>query len=397
MKIDEFTERQIKDAADIVDVVSDYVALSRSGAEYTGLCPFHDDRHKGSFMVSQKKQIAHCFPCGKTWDAVQFVMDMEGLDYPDALRWLAQKYGIFVDDAKTFEHVRRAHPRPPRAPEPPKQKRTWPTEWVERYMADKSDNLVNWLYSLPWDGAQRARLPNVLKAYGVGHSHIEDTNRDGSVTKHDFTIFWQMDELGRLHNGHLLKYGTNGHRLKDKTDYPMTWIHARMKRAKVNPFDEDTQEASYCLFGQHLLKACPAATVNIVESEKTAVIMAIAYGGAMKDLWMACFGIGNLTNSNRLLKPLIDQGRRIVLYPDRDGIERWKKAASEIDYPRLTVNTDPVTKWWKPRDGDKADIADIILRYMAEKPSTPEARANNMLLRYQPIRTLSAQLNLHAI
>lgn len=372
MRIDYLTEQRIKEAASIVDVVGDFVTLKRSGAEYTGRCPFHADRHAGSFMVSPKKNIATCFPCNETWNPVDFVMKMENLDYPDALRWLAQKYGIFIDDAPKFKNVRRSTPRPPQPPPPPLTKRYWPLEWVRAYMADETDAFVRWLYTLPWDPAQRARLPKVLKHYGVGHSHIVESQRDGSCKTHDFTIFWQCDEQARLHNGHLMKYHPEGHpkfgrRIKEDEDtYPTSWIHARMKRAKTNPFNPDTDEASYCLFGQHLMAACPNATINIVESEKTAIIMATAYGGSVLNLWMACYGIGNLTNANRLLQPLIDQNKRIVLYPDHDGVEKWKKAAKEINYERLQVNTDPVLKWWTPEDGEKADIADIILRFLRD-------------------------------
>lgn len=369
MRIDDLTEQRIKEAASIVDVVGDSVTLKRSGAEYTGLCPFHQDRHTGSFMVSPRKNIAHCFPCGKTWNPVDFVMEIEGLDYPDALRWLAQKYGIFIEDAPKFKDIKPSKPRPPMPPPPPLTKRLWPVEWIRRFIADKRDTFVRWLYTLPWDDAQRARLPKVLENYGVGHSHFEDENRDGTKIAHDFTIFWQCDENANLHNGHLMKYREDGHREKDKYKYPTTWIHARMKRSKQNPFDEDKEEASYCLFGQHLMAVCPEATINIVESEKTAIIMATAYGAPRLNLWMACAGLGNLTNSHRLLQPLIDKGKRIVLYPDHDGVAAWQKAAREIDYRRLTVNTKPVTEWWRPKDGPKADIADIVLRMLGyDKP-----------------------------
>ena len=371
MRIDKATEDKIKEAASIVDVVGDYVQLKRAGAEYTGRCPFHADRHTGSFMVSPKKNIATCFPCNETWNPVDFVMKMENLDYPDALRWLAQKYGIFIDDAPKFKNVRPSKPRPPQPPPPALTKRYWPREWVRAYMADETDAFVRWLYTLPWDEAQGARLPKVLKHYGVGHSHIEEPQRDGSCKTHDFTIFWQCDEQARLHNGHLMKYHPEGpkfgRRIKEDEDpYPTSWIHARMKRANTNPFNPDTDEASYCLFGQHLMAACPNATINIVESEKTAIIMATAYGGSSLNLWMACYGFGNLTNANRLLQPLIDQTKRIVLYPDHDGVEKWQKAAREINYERLQVNTAPVLKWWTPEDGEKADIADIILRFLRD-------------------------------
>ena len=138
---------------------------------------------------------------------------------------------------------------------------------------------------------------------------------------------------------------------------------------KHRPFNERENSASYCLFGEHLtgLPETRNATVNVVESEKTALICAVAYGGMMMNVWTACAGMGNLTNKNDILRPLIEQGRRIVLYPDRDGIKSWQQAAQQIGYKNLTINTEMVTKWWKPQDGEKADIADVLLRIMAER------------------------------
>ena len=362
-KIDEITIQKIKDAANIVDVVGDYVHLKRSGVEYTGRCPFHSDRHTGSFMVSPKKNIATCFPCGKTWDSIAFIQDIEGCNYPDALHRLGQKYGIFIDEEHRYEKPATPRTAPPPPPDLPK--RYWPLEWVRRFMATDKDTFVYWLRTLPWDEAQRARIDKVLGAYGVGHSHFA-TDWYGKHEEHDFTIFWQVDENAVLHNGHFMKYRVDGHRMKEKGQYNTTWLHARMKYAKQNPFDDEKESESYCLFGQHLMAAAPDAVINIVESEKTAIIMSIAYGCLRMNIWMACCGIGNLTNANKLLKPLIDQGKRIVLYPDHDGVERWQDAAKIINYPRLTVNTKPVTEWWTPADGEKADIADIVLRMLRE-------------------------------
>ena len=62
------------------------------------------------------------------------------------------------------------------------------------------------------------------------------------------------------------------------------------------------------------------------------------------------------------LKPIIDRGRRIVLFPDRDGIEKWRVKAEQMHYERLSIDTKPVTEWWKPEDGEKADIADVVIR-----------------------------------
>jgi hypothetical protein len=119
----------------------------------------------------------------------------------------------------------------------------------------------------------------------------------------------------------------------------------------------------------HLLNRYPNATVNIVESEKTALLMAIAYGNHATQVWMACGGLEML--SRERLAPIISQGRQIVLFPDRDGIDKWKAKARQLHYPRLMIDCTPVQKWWKPEDGEKADIADVVVRILNErKPMT---------------------------
>lgn len=95
--IDKLTIDRILDAANIVDVVSDFVTLKRSGANLKGLCPFHDDRTP-SFMVSPAKNICKCFACGVGGRPVDFIMKHEQLSYPDALRYLAKKYGIEIKE-----------------------------------------------------------------------------------------------------------------------------------------------------------------------------------------------------------------------------------------------------------------------------------------------------------
>ena len=95
--IDRETVDRILDTADIVDVVSDFVSLRRSGANFKGLCPFHDETPP-SFMVSPAKQICHCFGCGKGGSPVNFVMEHEQMSYVEALRYLAKKYNIEIHE-----------------------------------------------------------------------------------------------------------------------------------------------------------------------------------------------------------------------------------------------------------------------------------------------------------
>jgi DNA primase len=95
--IDRATIDKIMDATNIVDVVSDFVTLRKAGVNYKGLCPFHDDTTP-SFMVSPSKQICKCFACGEGGTAINFLMKHEQITYPEALRWLAKKYNIEVQE-----------------------------------------------------------------------------------------------------------------------------------------------------------------------------------------------------------------------------------------------------------------------------------------------------------
>ena len=95
--IDQATIDRIMDAAQIYDVVSDFVTLRKRGVNYVGLCPFHDDKTP-SFYVSPAKGLCKCFACGKGGNAVHFIMLHEQLSYPDALRYLARKYGIEIKE-----------------------------------------------------------------------------------------------------------------------------------------------------------------------------------------------------------------------------------------------------------------------------------------------------------
>ena len=104
--IDRATVDKIMDATNIVDVVSDFVNLRKAGVNYKGLCPFHDDTTP-SFMVSPSKQICKCFACGKGGTAVSFLMEHEQITYTEALRWLARKYNIEIEERELTDDERR--------------------------------------------------------------------------------------------------------------------------------------------------------------------------------------------------------------------------------------------------------------------------------------------------
>lgn len=365
-RIDKFIIERILDTAKIEEVVGDFVTLKKKGVRYLGLCPFHDDRHIGSFVVYPKGNCYKCFQCGSKGGVVDFLMNHEKLSYPDAIRWLGKKYSIETD-MQDFNYT----PPPPRPALPQLKTLVLPKFLMAKTLLTKElerDNLVRWIRTgINWDTVQRSRIDKVLAEYCVGHG------------KNGHTVFWQLDNDGNLRTGKMMKYREDGHRDK-VSQWNFDWIHSTLsrhwdaeKREMTDEppypfpllFNPDRQEPQLTFFGMHLLSKYPNATVKIVESEKTAVLMAIAYGNHATQVWIACGGL-EMLNRERLA-PIIKQGRKVVLYPDRDGIAKWKKKAKEIGYDQINVDTDPVLKWWRERDGDKADIADVVVRILNER------------------------------
>ena len=103
--IDRATVERIKEAANIVDVVSEFVTLRKSGANYKGLCPFHNEKTP-SFYVSPARGTCHCFGCGKGGSPITFIMEHEQMTYPEALRWLANKYHIEIHERELTNQER---------------------------------------------------------------------------------------------------------------------------------------------------------------------------------------------------------------------------------------------------------------------------------------------------
>ena len=106
--IDQATIDRIMDAAQIVDVVSEFVTLRKRGVNYIGLCPFHNERTP-SFSVSPSKGVCKCFSCGKGGNVVHFIMEHEQLSYYEALKWLAKKYNIEIKERELTDEEKQAH------------------------------------------------------------------------------------------------------------------------------------------------------------------------------------------------------------------------------------------------------------------------------------------------
>lgn len=129
--IDHATVERIKDAANIVEVVSEFVTLRRSGANYKGLCPFHDEKTP-SFYVSPARGMCHCFGCGKGGNPISFIMEHEQMTYPEALRWLANKYHIEIQERELTDYEKREQSE--------RESMFIVNEWAMKYFQDKMQN-----------------------------------------------------------------------------------------------------------------------------------------------------------------------------------------------------------------------------------------------------------------
>ena len=330
-KIPDDVVKRITDLARIEDVVGDFVTLRKAGVNLTGLCPFHDDRTDGNFIVrpSSIPEARHgntyrCFVCDHKGGPVQFLMEHERLSFPDAIRWLGKKYNEPVDDIPL-----NYTPPPPRPKPAPLPVLEIPRPYVGRTVqiaGEQTIIFIEWLRQLPWDDEQRARLQQTLWMYCVGGW------KDGRV------VFWQIDHNGIPRAAKLMRYLSDGHRKKD--EHP-GWIYNQDGcRQQLEP---DKHDIIKPLFGSHLMNRYQKAVVNIVE-------------------WMACGGLKHLQLDS--LQPLIDQGRTIWLWPDKDGREAWQEVCDKLGYDHCRVYTHFFDTCWTEADGDKADIADIAIRMM---------------------------------
>ncbi len=229
-----------------------------------------------------------CPSCGKHRQFARYV-DAEGNHLADHVGKCnrVSKCGYHFTPKQYFQDNPTASIQPRRAiqPEPVKVVEYIPEEVLNRTLcAYECNSFVNYLHSI-FDAETVTWL---IDRYFIG------TTKTGSA------IFWQVDEHARIRTGKAIHYGPDGHR--DKL-HPPYFIHTKL----------NIQNASQCLFGQHLM-AGNTAPIGLVESEKTAVIMA---GKMPQYLWMASGGKSNLSKVDAL------KGRKVIAFPDTDAYDEW--------------------------------------------------------------------------
>lgn len=193
------------------------------------------------------------------------------------------------------------------------------------------------------------------------------------------TIFPNIDQEGRCVGGAVIPYLPNGHR--DKTKGASN-IHYELRRKdKTLP-----PQADQVLFGSHLLRLYPSASVGVVESQKSAVILSITYPEVV---WLATAGLTNF--NERLLAPIYD--RNVVCYPDVNGVQEWTQRAKDLPFKNIRVSD-----WWRFAQDDKEDICDVVIRAIQQEKtpySIPDFIQDNF--RQEPILDLCRRFQLEVI
>lgn len=233
--------------------------------------------------------------------------------------------------------------RPEPKPEPPEGVCTIPFELVRRTVRMKpASNFLQFLFSL----FDADTVKRVVCDYCLGVSQSGDT------------VFYEIDLQDRVRTGKVMKYGPDGHRIKDETmPGRITWVHSLLLKQGVLP---EGWTLTQCLFGEHLLKRYPEETVCLVESEKSAVI---ASAILPKCVWLATGGRSQLGDKLEVL-----YGRTVIAFPDLDAHQEWTEKLAERPYLNIQVS-DLLVQEAKTRAlPDNADIADLLIDWLKSDP-----------------------------
>lgn len=215
--IDQATIDRIYAAADIVEIVGDYVTLKRKGANYQACCPFHNEKTP-SFVVSPTKGMFKCFGCGKGGNAVTFVMEQESVSYPEALKLVAKRYGIEVEEREqTEEDIRRNNDR-----ESMFALNSWASEYFAKYLLGNPEGKS---VGLSYFSQKRGFTDATIRKFGLGFC-----SADGAAMSQAALVAGYKEEF-LLSTGLALKSERDGRlfdRFRDRVMFPVHNISGRV-------------------------------------------------------------------------------------------------------------------------------------------------------------------------
>ena len=232
--IDRETVDRIYAAANIVDIVGDYVTLKRKGVNYVACCPFHNEKTP-SFVVSPSKGLYKCFGCGKGGNAVTFVMEQESVSYPEALKMVAKRYGIEVrEEALSEEELRRNDDR-----ESMFALNGWAAEYFANFLHRDSEGIN---VGLSYFRQKRGLTEATIKKFGLGFC----PSKGDRMSQDALTAGYKQEFL--LSTGLSLVSERNGglyDRFRDRVIFPVHNISGRIVAFGGRTLRTDKQVAKY--------------------------------------------------------------------------------------------------------------------------------------------------------
>lgn len=175
--IDKGTIQRILDATDIVDVVKEFVTLHKAGVNYKGLCPFHNEKTP-SFTVSPSKQLCKCFSCGVGGNAVHFLMKLEQMTYPEAIKWLGKKYNIEVVEKELTDEEKLLQSE--------RESLFAVNEWANKYFQDNLHNNVDGIAKGLAYFRARGFRDDIIKKFQLGFSLEDKESMTKTALAHGF-------------------------------------------------------------------------------------------------------------------------------------------------------------------------------------------------------------------
>ena len=355
--IDKLTIDKIYDAAQIVDVVSDFITLKKRGVNYVGLCPFHEDSSP-SFYVSPSKNICKCFACGEGGTSVQFIMKHEQVSYIEALRFLAKKYGVEIKERELSDEEKQMHSD--------RESMMIVNSWAQKFFSSRlHEHTEGQSIGLPYF-VERGFREDIISKFQLGYSLGKRDDLYSSAMKHGF------NEAYLLKTGLVYKRddGTTADRFHGRVIFPIHTLSGKVvafggrilgkkdKVAKyVNSPDSEIYHKSYELYGiyfakQAIVKADKCFLVegytDVISMHQTGVENVVASSGTSLtygQIRLIRRFTGNITvlydgdaagikAAIRGIDMLLEEGMnvKIVLLPEGEDPDSFARSRNSFDF-----------------------------------------------------------------
>lgn len=362
MATPKFDIERLKDIP-ISSVVSRFEELHKSGSQYVVLCPNpeHNDHHPSLYLNEKTgHNYCYCFACGFGGSTIDYLMARNGWTFTEACEYLSTEFGIpYLDGG--YAHAHNLPIKPNIVTVENVEVMFVPPSIVNNTITVRNSFSVCLSTLFGPEIAERVTREYRIGALGFGPYP-------------DDTIFWNIDENGRVLNGKVQRYCID--LISDRFGHCQPLFGDRMRSywlsnwlRKQPGIPQDAVFNTKCLFGAHLLAERPDAVVVITESPKNA-----ATGSAMSNefVWVATGNKSDLTVD--MLRCL--HGRDVIVYPDRDAIEdwtklvtRWKVEGTINDLGIKSIFVNDFCKRYAPADQPKYDIGDFFFDYALKKLS----------------------------